>query len=112
MTLSTEDRSLTAAAAARHSAATLRALNASRELAMLLKGCEATVRRAKTDVDEEALEIVERISRALTAAGESAEQLLQRVQESAHERSGFWEPATDPYASIRRSLARRVQNLG
>ena len=99
-----------AATGTRHSSATLRALNTSRELVMLLRSCDAVLRRAKTDVGEEGMELVLRISEDLAAAVESAELLQQKVLNAAHERSGFWEPAADPYASIRRRLARRVQN--
>jgi hypothetical protein len=112
MTPSIEDRSITAAPAARHSATTLRALDASREIVDLLKSCEKAVFQAKVNVDKDALEIVARISQSLAAVSELAELLHDRVNQSAHERSGFWEPATDPYASIRRSLARRVRNAG
>ena len=113
MTPRTEDLPLPHSAATtgtRHSLATLRALNTSRELVMLLRSCDAVLRRAKTDVGEEGMELVLRISEDLAAAVESAELLQQKVLNASHERSGFWEPAADPYASIRRRLARRVQN--
>ena len=111
MTSRTES-SIRAIAPARHSAATTRALDASHELVDLLKGCEKAISRAKGAVDEEGLEIVARISQSLSDAAEAAKVLHHRVRESAHERSGFWEPATDPDYSVRMSLARRVRNSG
>lgn len=97
---------------AAHSAATLRALDASRRLIDLLKGCETAIYHVNVNVDKEALDIVARISQSVAVAREHAESLQNRVKQAAQERSGFWEPATDPFASTRRSLARRVQNTG
>jgi hypothetical protein len=108
--MSLEDRTGPAAAAVRHSAATVRALNTSRELITLLKNCEAALRCAKADVDEKTFDIVERISQHVGIAGELAELMNEKVRLSVQERSGYWEPIADPNASIRRRLAQRVRD--
>ena len=101
---SIDDRSNTDTFTALHSTATLRALDASAELMDLLKGCERVVHQANMNVEEDALEIVARISQSIAGASELAALLHCQVKRSAHERSGFWEPATDACASVRRSL--------
>lgn len=101
---SIEDRSSTDTFTALHSTATLRALDASAELVDLLKGCERAIRQANMNVEKDALEIVARISQSVAGASELAELLHCQVKQSAHERSGFWEPASDVCASLRRSL--------
>lgn len=101
---SIEDRSSTDTFTALHSTATLRALDASTELMDLLKGCERVIHQANMNVEKDALEIVARISQNIAGASELAEFLHYQVKQSAHERSGFWEPATDLCASVRRSL--------
>ena len=106
---STEDRPGSTAAAVQHSAATQRALKASRELVESLKNCERAARDLSASIDERSMETVSQISRNLAAISELAEVLRYKVQLSAQERSGFWEPA-DPDASVRRRLAARVRN--
>jgi hypothetical protein len=106
----TEDRSSIATFTALHSTAALRALDASSELIELLKGCERAIQVANLSVEKDALEIVARISQSVAGASELAELLQYRVKQSADDRSGFWEPAADPCASICRSLARRVRS--
>ncbi len=98
------------AQAARHSEATLRALDSSRELVELLKRCDKAIYLVNVNVDENAVELVARISQDLAALSGLAERLRTQLREAAQSRSGFWEPATDPFASTRKNLARRVQN--
>jgi hypothetical protein len=108
MTPQIEDRPSSAASAVQHSASTLRALKASRELVELLRACEKCVRELSINIDESSVELAVQIAPHLAAAGELAEVLKYKVQRSVQERSGFWEPA-DPDASVRRRLARRVR---
>jgi len=109
MTPQIEERPASAESAVQHSAATLRALKASRELVEQLRSCEKTLRELNINIEEDSIEMAVQVARNLAAAGELAEVLKHKVQRSAQERSGFWEPA-DPDASVRRRLARRVRN--
>ena len=87
---STEDRPNTAV---QHSAATLRALEASRELIERLKDCEKAVYQLHVNIDSDSLDLVGQVSENLASAGVLAELLQCRVKRFAHESSGFWEPA-------------------
>jgi len=78
------------ASPARHLDATVRAVDAARDLLVALRLCEKALNRMRGEVDDEGYPMVSRMSQHLYCVGELAKQLQRHVDLCAQERVAFW----------------------
>ena len=78
------------ASPARHMASTVRALDATRDLIVALRLCHKALNCARGEVDENAYELVTRLSQHLYCMSALATQMKEGVDRCAQERVAFW----------------------
>ena len=73
-----------------HLDATARALEASRDLLVLMRMCDKAMRRMRDEATDNAFNLASRMSQHLYCMSELAKQLQQEVDKTAEARMAFW----------------------